>query len=302
MLAEGVIAAVATPLLDNGLIDCDVLFHHCSRLIHNGCDGVALLGTTGEGNSFSLSERLDLLEKVSHWNFESSQLMIGTGCCAIPDTVALTKEALAAGCGGILMLPPFFYKSVTDTGILRYFDRVINEVGNSKLNIYLYHIPQYSGISYTLGLMQKLILAFPDHIKGYKDSSGDLDGMIEKIKVFPQLHFYVGTEAYLLKILQYGGSGCISTTANLTSPNAQEIYQSWKRNDDPTQLQELLFDFVQAFGKFPPVGALKSCLQALHRNEHWERVRPPNTELIADDVTSLLCQLEELNHIDIAET
>ncbi|MDH3494834.1 MAG: dihydrodipicolinate synthase family protein, partial [Acidobacteriota bacterium] len=145
-LPNGVFTACLTPLKKDLSVDFDALTAHCKWLLSKGGDGILLLGTTGEANSFTVEERLEIMDKVIEAGIPGNRLLMGTGCCAYPDTARLTKHAVERGAGGILMLPPFYYKQVDDAGLARYFDLVINAVNDERLRIYLYHFPQMSAI------------------------------------------------------------------------------------------------------------------------------------------------------------
>jgi len=172
-LPDGVYAASLTPLHTEGSIAQDVLITHIRWLMASGCRGVVLMGTTGEANSLTTRERMVALDAVVESGIPANRLMIGTGCCTIADTVMLTRHALHHGVGGILMLPPFYYKNVQDEGLFNFFDQVIQKTGTEALHMYLYHFPQMTAVPFTEGLLRRLLKTYPDTIVGMKDSSGD---------------------------------------------------------------------------------------------------------------------------------
>ncbi len=298
MLKSGVFTAALTPMHDDLSLDHSSLKRHCEWLLGHGSDGVALLGTTGEANSFSFGERRDLIEQIADWSIPSGSLMIGTGCCSIPETIALTRSAVKAGAGGILMLPPFFYTPVDDYGVLKYFDRVINGVQDDRLKIYLYHIPALSGVPISIKLIGLLRDKYPDFVVGMKDSGGDFEYMKRVRTIFPRLEFYAGTEQYLLPILQVGGVGCISTTANITCTLAAKVFQKWSEGEDATSLQSDLTKLKCLFDNIPAIGALKALLWEREHAIHWKNIRPPNIlldEMRLDQLRSKLNAYDEVH-------
>jgi len=160
-LPHGVFTANLTPLNNDLSVDYELLIAHCLWLLDHGSNGIALLGTTGEANSFTLEERIEMIEKVAISALPMEQLMVGTGCCSYQDTITLTRKAMDVGIEGILLLPPFYYKQVDDEGMLKYFDQLINGVQNDRMRIYLYHFPKMAGVGFSTPLFKKLVKAFP---------------------------------------------------------------------------------------------------------------------------------------------
>ncbi|MEM7374665.1 MAG: dihydrodipicolinate synthase family protein [Bacteroidota bacterium] len=292
-LPTGVFTATLTPLHADLSVNMDALIRHCSWLLNNGSDGLAILGTTGEANSFSLTERLQMMEGIAQSDLPLHRIMVGTGCCALPDTIALTTRAVRLGYGGVLLLPPFYYKSLTDPGMLAYFDQVIGAVNDDRLRIYLYHIPQMTGVSFSVALVKKLVQRYPGIVVGMKDSSGDFENMKQMCEV-PGFQLFAGTEKFLLDVLKIGGVGCISATANATSPLAGKVFASWKAGQAAERLQEDLIAARQAFEGFVFVSALKSYFAHAKENQNWLHVRPPNSVLTSDQLTDLLRRIDQL--------
>lgn len=289
MLPNGVYTANLTPLKPDYSIDFDLLIAHCNYLLNNGSTGLAVLGTTGEANSFSMAERKEIISKTIEGGIPAHKLMVGTGCCALPDTIELTRFALSKAVGGILMLPPFYYKAVDDSGLLRYFDDVIAAVGEDGLQMYLYHFPKMSGISFGLELVRQLKDKYPDVIAGMKDSTGDLNNTKTYIQAFPDMQIFPGTEALLADGLKAGGAGCISATCNVFSPFAGEVYAKHINGEDTSKAQEQLTAKRMVFQGLPFSGALKSYLAKVNADDRWITVRPPN-ERIGENVVDRLIQ------------
>jgi 4-hydroxy-tetrahydrodipicolinate synthase len=275
---RGVFAAALTPMHADFSVDIERLIGHYRWLLDNGCDGIAVLGTTGEANSFSVEERLAVIEAVGASGLPMDKMMIGTGCCALPDTIRLTKAALAAGADNVLMLPPFYYKGVSDDGVFDVFARVVEAVGEDRLRVYLYDFPQMTGIRFSLDLIGRFLEAFPGTIVGIKDSSGDIDNMRAILHRFPDFGVFAGTERYLLDILRDGGPGCISASTNLTAPMAAEVYANWD-TDRADALQESLIQVRTAIETAPMVPGLKAMMARSSGDTDWLAMRPPLMKL-----------------------
>lgn len=294
-LSNGVYTAVLTPIKNDSSVDFDLLIAHCNWLLKNGCTGIALLGTTGEANSFSFNERIEILEKVIAGGIPPKKLMVGTGCCSLPESIELTKHATEAGVGGVLVLPPFFYKQVADSGVFSYFNNLIKGVENEDLRIYLYHFPKMSGLPFSITLLQQLIDKFPQNIVGIKDSSGDFENMKKMVEAFPDFQVFAGTEKYLLDILEIGGAGCISATANATIQLVHKVFQSFSNNENAKAAQEYLTKVRVSFEGLPFSGALKSYMADLNDENRWLGIRPPNELISNQDLSNLNSKLAALD-------
>lgn len=209
----GVFSAAATPLNADNSPDLGLFTVHCRRLLQEGCHGVALLGTTGEANSFSSGERRAILEAALKAGVPADKLLPGTGVVAIPETVELTKHALSLGVTKVVMLPPFYYKGVSDDGLFVAYSQVLEKVADNRLQVILYHIPQVSGVPLSIPLIGKLIEAFPDTVVGIKESAGDFNNMQAIIAAYPGFSVLAGADPLLLPLLKAGGAGCITATS-----------------------------------------------------------------------------------------
>jgi 4-hydroxy-tetrahydrodipicolinate synthase len=201
--------------------------------------------------------------------------MLGTGCCSYVDTVRLTRHAVALGIKSILLLPPFYYKQIEDEGLLHYFSRVIEQVGEDDLEIYLYHFPKMTGLHFSSALLEKLLMRYPRNFVGMKDSGGDFNHMKSICKDFPGFKLFAGTEKYLLDVLKLGGAGCISATANVTVTKCMDVYNQWQSAEAET-LQATLTAQRNIFEGLPFIGILKQYMAHLSGNPQWLHVRPPN--------------------------
>jgi len=293
-LPSGVYTANLTPLKQDLSINYKLLVKHCKWLLKNGSTGIALLGTTGEANSFSSKERKQILEKTIAGGIPAKKLMVGTGCCSLPETLSLTKHATKLGVGGVLVLPPFYYKQVEQQGIFNYFDALVQKVNDKRLRIYLYHIPKMSGLPFSIPLIGQLHSKYPKTIVGIKDSNGDFSNMEAMVKAFPDFQVFAGTEKYLLDILKIGGAGCISATCNVTVPLAGEVYKIWKAKKSAEKQNDYLVKVRTSFEGFPFSGALKTYLAEISNNPKWLPVRPPNEILSEPDKKKLAKRLDKL--------
>src|SRR5437867_9733499 len=228
---RGALAPVVTPFKVDFSPDRERFIRHCQWLLSQNCR-LAPFGTTSEANSMSTDERIYLLEALLAAGIDPSRMMPGTGCCSIAETVELTVHAVKHGCAGVLMLPPFYYKDVSEEGLYRYFSEVVQRVGDARLKIYLYHIPPVAVVSITTGLVERLLATYPNTIAGMKDSSGDWNNTRMFLDSFAKSDFdvFVGSESFLLANMRHGGVGTISATANVNPAAIQKLYREWIRS------------------------------------------------------------------------
>ncbi len=281
--AEGVWAPAVTPF-DKDLAPDGARFSaHVRWLLETGCHGVALFGTTGEGTSLTVDERIGLIETVLAAGLPADRLMIGTGCAALPDTVSLTAASVRLGCPDVLMLPPFYYKDVDDDGLYASYAEAIERVGEAALGIYLYHFPKMSAVPIGHAVIERLLKVYPDTIKGVKDSSGDQAHTLSLIEAFPQLAIFAGAEPILLPVLERGGAGCITAGANVNAAAIRGVYDAWKAGDSgATALQERVTAQRGILQSQPMIATLKHVLAAERDDPAWTRVRPPLVSLPAE--------------------
>jgi len=293
-LPAGVFAAGLTPFQSDLRVTPHALAQHTQRLLDQGCDGVLLFGTTGEGLSLSVEERLSGLDAVLSAGVAAERLLVGTGALALPDALDLTREATERGVGGVLVLPPFHFRQISSEGLFRFYDRLIQGVGHADLRLYFYHFPELSGVPIPFDLMQRLRSAYPDQIAGIKDSSGEWDHTEALCHHFPDLQVFSGTERLLLRVLEAGGDGCISATANVTAPVAAAVRARWQAGDDPTSTQETLTDLRTAFAPLPTIPALKMVLSQYLKAPQWTPVRPPLAPLTDEEEDAVMDVLDQL--------
>src|SRR6059036_1144858 len=223
---RGVLAPVVTPFRADLAPDSRRFIAHCKWLLSQNC-GLAVFGTNSEANSLSMEERALLLDELVAAGVDPARMMPGTGCCSIMETVKLTAQAVGNGCAGVLMLPPFYYKKVSEEGLYRYFSEVVQRVGDTRLKIYLYHIPPVAIIGVTPKLVERLLKAYPNAIAGMKDSSGDWNNTKTFLDAFSRDAFdvFVGSESFLLANMRNGGVGTISATANINPAAIHQLYR-----------------------------------------------------------------------------
>jgi len=295
---RGVFAAVLTPMDGDLAPDHAAFAAHCHRLLAAGCHGLSVFGTTGEANSLSVAERLAALEALLESGVPAETLLPGTGSSALTDTVRLSRAALEAGTSGVLVLPPFYYKGVGDDGLFRYFAEVVERVGDDGLRLYLYHIPQMTGVHPGLPLIARLIEAYPGAIAGTKDSAGDRDRITTVCREFPNFSVLAGTETLLLETLQSGGSGCISATVNVTSRLARRVYDAHASGRDAVAeaFQARLSELRASIEAYPVIPALKALMADLTDEKSWRNLRPPLSALDEEQTKDLLSSvpLEDL--------
>lgn len=281
----GVNTAVLTPMRSDLSADLDRLARRCSYLFANGCNNIGVMGTTGEANSFGISERIEILEGLLERGVPAERLLPGTGTPALTDSVLLTRRAAELGCRGALMLPPFYYKDPTDDGLFAYFSEVVQRLGGS-IRIYLYHFPRLSAVPFSLPLIARLLKAFPGVIKGVKDSSGSLPDASAMVKEFGPEGFevYVGFDDGLLEILKLGGAGCITAAANVTSVINARVVAHWQEREGE-EAQRLLSSLRKVLTSVATIPALRALVARAENDPAWLTLRPPNVALSAEAAT-----------------
>ena len=292
---EGVLSPVITPFRKDLSPDTDRFVKHCRWLMKSGCSGLAVFGTNSEANSMSVDEKLELLEALIRGGVAAEALMPGTGHCALTDSVRMTKEAVRLGCGGVLMLPPFYYKGVSDEGLYRNFSEVIERTGDDRLRLYLYHIPPVANVGITLGLIDKLLSRYHGIVAGAKDSSGDWANTKAMLDQFKDRGFDVfpGSEVFLLDGLRAGGKGCITATGNVNPGAIDKVFRNW-RGPEADKLQADITATRKIVQKVPMIPALKAITAHFGNDPAWKTVRPPLTELSAEHEKQVISELKSV--------
>jgi 4-hydroxy-tetrahydrodipicolinate synthase len=290
---SGVLSPVVTPFTSDLAPDPGRFVRQCRWLLSQNV-GLAVFGTNSEANSLGVDEKVELLDRLVAAGVDPSRMMPGTGCCALTESVRLTAHAVKAGCGGVLMLPPFYYKGVSDDGLYRSFAEVVERVGDARLRVYLYHIPPVSQVPITLGLVERLLKTYPAQTAGMKDSSGDWTNTKAFLDAFASSGFdiFAGSETFLLRTMRNGGRGCISATANVNPGPIATLHDTWKAADADAQ-QARLDEIRGVFAKFPMIPALKAAIAHYGNDPAWRTVRPPLVELSGDQSTALVAELDQ---------
>ncbi|HUF79555.1 MAG TPA: dihydrodipicolinate synthase family protein [Burkholderiales bacterium] len=290
---EGVLSPVITPFGKDYAPDAGRFVRHCRWLLKSGCAGLAVFGTNSEANSMSVAEKRALLEALIAGGVPAASLMPGTGHCALSDSIEMTRAAVELGCAGVLMLPPFYYKGVSDEGLYRSFAEVIERVGDERLQLYLYHIPPVSQVPITLGLIARLLSKYPGIVAGAKDSSGDWSNTLAMLDGFAKDGFdvFAGSEAFLLDNMRHGGKGCITATGNINPRPIAEVYRNW-RSADADRLQAGISATRKIVQKQPMIPALKATVAHFGNDPQWRTCRPPLTELTAAQEETLITELK----------
>ena len=290
---EGVLSPVITPFRQDLSPDPDRFVRHCQWLLRHGCSGLAVFGTNSEANSMSVEEKLELLDALKSGGVPPAVLMPGTGHCALSDSVKMTREAVRMGCGGVLMLPPFYYKGVSDDGLFRSFAEVIERVGDERLRLYLYHIPPVSNVPITLGLIEQLLARYPGTVAGVKDSSGDWSNTKAMLDQFKDRSFdvFAGSEVFLLDNMRGGGKGCITATGNVNPGAIDQVYRNW-RGPEADKLQAGITATRKIVQKQPMIPALKAITAHFGNDAQWKAVRPPLVELTGEQERQLITDLK----------
>ncbi len=289
----GVLSPVVTPFKADLSPDPERFIRQCRWLLSQDV-GLAVFGTNSEANSLSTDEKVELLDRLVGAGVDPARMMPGTGCCALTDSVRLTAHAMKLGCGGALMLPPFYYKGVSDDGLFRNFAEIIERVGDRRLRIYLYHIPPVSQVAITVPLIERLLKAYPGIVAGAKDSSGDWNNTKAYLDNFAKQGFDVfpGSETLLLQGMRAGGVGCISATANVNPGAIARLFATWKAEDADTQ-QGRLNEIRSIFASHPMIPALKAAIAHYGGDASWATVRPPLVELTQAQQASLTADLDK---------
>ena len=290
---HGVLVPVLSPFTPSGEPDSSRFIAFCRWLLDQGAGGLSVFGTTSEANSMSGPERMALLDALIEAGIPPEKLMPGTGACSTSEAASLVRHAVGHGCGGVLMLPPFYYKGVSDDGIFAFVSRVIDRVASPALRVYLYHIPPVAQVGYSLDLVGRLIKAYPETVVGLKDSSGDWSNTAALLDRFPGFAVFPGSEVFLLDALRKGGAGCITASGNVNVPGIRKLYENW-RGPQADGLQAEITTLRKALQAYPMIPALKRIVAHFHNDPDWAAVRPPLVPLDQAQSSALIADLAKL--------
>jgi len=289
-LLAGVFAPVLTPFNATLAPEPQSFIRFCGWLLDQDV-GLAVFGTNSEANSLSVEERVTLLEALIDAGLPADRMMPGTGSPALSDAVKLSTAAARAGTAAVLMLPPFYYKPVSDDGLFAFYAETIERVGDQRLKICLYHIPQLSGVAITLRLIEMLVKRYPATVVGIKDSGGDFANTRAMLDAFDGFRVFCGSERFLAETMRHGGAGCISACANI---NPAAIAEACRRHDEPCAQarQQALNATRDIFENYPMIAALKHAVAHFGQCSTFRLTRPPLLGLSADHASSLIARLE----------
>ncbi len=276
--ATGIWPPAATPFREDLSIDMERYIAFCHELLRDGAHGLAVLGTTSEANSLDLEERKSALEKLVASGINPAQLLPGTGAASFGDAVRLTKHAAELGVKGSLLLPPFYYKGVSDEGLFAFVSEVIARVSTKRLKLYLYNFPQQTGLVWSPELIAKLRQAFPETVVGIKDSSGDAKYLNTLLEKFPGFAIFPSSESLMVDALGKGAAGCISATANTHVKEIRRLYDGWS-SPDAADMHKRASAIRALIASYPLIAAVKATLADQHKHKGWHRLRPPLTPL-----------------------
>lgn len=290
----GVYAAAVTPLKDDSTLDLDSVPVLANFLTSRGCHGVVLFGTTGEGPSFSSTERGEVMRALKENRPAGSRLIAGTGTPSLTETIELTKSAFDLGYDAVLVLPPYYFRKATDDGLFAWFSEVIRKAVPADKFLIGYHIPPLIGVGFSIPLLKRLKDAFPGQFAGVKDSSHDAGFARSVGDTFgSDLLVLNGTDSYLQMAMEHHAAGCITAPANLISPDLREVWDLIRVGKDPGQAQARATEkrhILEKYLPFPP--ALKALMHRLHGLPRWA-VRPPLENLTEDQIQSAF---DEMNN------
>ena len=284
---RGVLSPVITPFRPDLAVDTAALAAQCRWLLANDV-GLAVFGTNSEGNSIAAGERAEVIAALVAAGIDPGRMMPGTGGCALDDVVQLTRSAVRAGAGGVLVLPPFYYKGVSDDGLFAFFSEVVERVGEAGLRLYLYHIPPVAQVPIPLAVIERLLDRYGSVIAGIKDSGGQWEHTAALIERFAARGFaiFAGSETFLLQTLRAGGVGCISATANINPAAIAALYRH-AEDADAEERQAALDRVRKVFAAFPMIAAMKSAMAEATGHADWKRLRPPLVSLDAAQEAAL---------------
>lgn len=292
---SGVFAAAVTPLKPSAATDLDAIPGLLEFLAKRGCHGALLLGTTGEGPSFSFDERVAIWRAAAAGKPKDFILMAGTGTPSLVETVALNRTAFDLGYDAVVTLPPYFFRTASEDGLFAWFSQVITESVPENRWLLGYHIPAVSGVALPASLLQRLNAAFPTRFGGLKDSSGDFESAKAYVAALPGKSVLVGNDKLMAPGLAAGAEGCITALANTRSPELRAIYDAHSRGEDVSELQAALDPIRSAMDAMPSAPAyLKALLHAQHNLPLWP-VRAPLQAFTPDRTQQALSALEPIS-------
>ena len=296
---NGIYSAALTPINDDLSINKNLYLEHCQYLMKQGHDGLAIFGTTGEANSFSIKEKCDTIDFLLSNNLDSNLLIPGTGSSSVEDAIQLTKFAEKNKSRAVLLLPPFYYKNVSDEGIINYFRKIIETVGSSDFHYLLYNIPQTTSVILNFNIIETLLKLYPNNIVGIKDSSGNIDSMLKTVKYFQDLALFCGHDSLVLKVCKRGGAGAITAGTNIAGRLLSFIINNINKEkeiEDFNSYQALLEQIRETITLEEPISVMKAYFSIINKNPDWNKVMPPLKSLDNPSNSKTIIRLIELTN------
>lgn len=294
---EGVYCAAATPLKADGTPDLALFGAHSKALLDEGCHGIAMLGSTGEANSFGLNERMALLEAALDGGTPPEALLPGTSSCSVTDAVTLTRHAVDLGVKGVVLLPPFYYTAFSDESLFRFYAEIIEKTGSDRLRVVLYHIPMLTGVPISHNLIEMLLREFPEIVVGIKDSDGKIGNMHEIAARFPGFAVLAGADPLLLPLLEGGGAGCITASSNLVARELRIVFDHW---NDPAKAaevkaaQEVIVNWRNLTNAYVQLPTVKTMLARRRGDNGWLNVHSPFSPLAESERDAVWAEMARL--------
>ena len=290
---RGVYAAPLAPMRDDLGIDIEKYIAHCAHLLTEGCKGLMPLGSTGEAHSFTVGERIEIMDALAESDLPKEKMLIGTSALALPDTIELVRHAVSIGAGGVCVQPPFYYKPAEDIGLFDFFSRVIEGVADDRLRLYVYDWESNLAVHHSLDFFHRLFDAYPKHAVGIKDSSGDAPMLEEHCKAFPDKEVFAGTDGMTLTCLRAGGAGIMSGASNIIPDVTTAIFAGYE-TEAGAAAQARLGEIRAAMGGLPWFTALKATMAWLSGDPSWRNARPAIRRLTAEEERTLQASLSAI--------
>ena len=275
---SGAYCAVLTPLENNFSINNNLHLRHCQSLMQKGLDGLTIFGTNGEASSFSINQKIHSIEFLLENRIDASNLIIGSGSASLEDAMELTNFSVKIGAKASLLVPPFYFKNVTDDGIISYYRNVIEQTGDNNFKFLLYNIPQHSGVTINFNIIENLLKIYPNNVVGLKDSTGNMDNMLKTIKYFNEFAVLCGNGAMALHTTKRGGAGAITGDANITAKLLSFIIHNFKKEkeiDNFDAIQSLIENIRNVLSSHEQISLLKAYYSIADNIEEWNNVMPP---------------------------
>ena len=275
---SGAYCAVLTPIDNNLSINNNLHLRHCQSLMQKGLDGLTIFGTNGEASSFSIKQKIHSVEMLLENRIDASNLIIGSGSSSLEDAMELTNFSAQIGAKASLLIPPFYFKSVTDDGVISYYRNVIEQTGDNNFKFLLYNIPQHSGVTINFNIIESLLKLYPNNVVGLKDSTGNMDNMLKTIKYFNNFAVFCGNGAMALHTTKRGGAGAITGDANITARLLSFIIHNFKREkeiDNFDAIQSLIENIRNVLSSHEQISLLKAYYSIADNIEEWNNVMPP---------------------------